>query len=105
MAAQNPPSFVLAVARGAGLWSLANAFVKPVHPNHEGDLIENSIKALDGYWGDLVGMYGKDQIKGVWVTSLAQNGLVNLKNEKVANLKELIGGVMSRLDERSREAQ
>jgi CRISPR system Cascade subunit CasC len=105
MAAQNPPSFVLAVARDAGLWSLANAFVKPVRPNHEGDLIENSIKALDGYWGDLVGMYGKDQIKGVWAASLAQNGLVNLKNEKVTNLKELIGGVMSRLDERSREAQ
>ncbi len=105
MAAQNPPSFVLAVARDAGLWSLANAFVKPVRPNHEGDLIENSIKALDGYWGDLVGMYGKGQIKGVWVASLAQNGLVNLKNEKVANLKALIDGVMSRFDEQSQEAQ
>jgi CRISPR system Cascade subunit CasC len=105
MAAQNPPSFVLAVARDAGLWSLANAFVKPVRPNHEGDLIENSIKALDGYWDDLVGMYGEDQIKGVWVASLAQNGLINLKNQKVANLKALVDGVMSRLDEESEEAQ
>jgi len=87
------------------LWSLANAFVKPVRPNHEGDLIENSIKALDGYWGDLAGMYGKDQIKGVWVASLAQNGLVNLKDTRVGNLKELIGGVMSRFNEQSQEAQ
>jgi len=105
MAAQNPPSFVLAVARDAGLWSLANAFVKPVRPNHEGDLIENSIKALDRYWGDLVGMYDKGQIKGVWVASLAQNNLVNLKNEKVANLKALIDGVMSRLGEESEGAR
>lgn len=105
MAAQNPPSFVLAVTRDAGLWSLANAFVKPVRPKGESDLIENSIKALDGYWGDLVGMYGNDQIKGVQVASLAQNGLVNLKHEKVANLEKLIGGVMSRLDEQSQEAR
>lgn len=103
MAAQNPPSFVLAVARDAGLWSLANAFVKPARPNHEGDLIENSIKALDGYWGDLTGMYGKDQIKGAWVASLARNGLANLKDAKVANLAELIGRVMSRLLEKSQE--
>ncbi len=105
MAAQNPPSFVLAVTRDAGLWSLANAFVKPVRPKGESDLVEESIKALDGHWGDLVGMYGKDQIKGAWVASLAQNGLVNLKNEKVANLKALIDGVMSRLDEQSQEAR
>jgi hypothetical protein len=50
-------------------------------------------------------MYGNDQIKGVRAASLARNGLVNLKNEKVANLEELIGGVMSRLDEQSQEAQ
>lgn len=105
MAAQNPPSFVLAVARDAGLWSLANAFVKPVRPKGESDLVEESIKALDGYWGDLARMYGKDQIKGVWVASSVQNGLVNLKNEKVGNLKALIDGVMSRVDEESEEAQ
>ncbi|MBO0719532.1 MAG: type I-E CRISPR-associated protein Cas7/Cse4/CasC [Blastocatellia bacterium] len=105
MAAQNPPSFVLAVVRDAGLWSLANAFVKPIRPNHESDLIENSIKALDGYWGDLTEMYGKEQIKGVWVASLALNGLANLKDAKGGNLKELIGGVMSALREQSQEGR
>lgn len=105
MAAQNPPSFVLVVAREAGLWSLANAFVKPIRPNHDGDLIENSIKALDGYWGDLTGMYGKDRIKGTWVASLSQNGLANLKDAKVTNLADLIGNAMSTLREESQEAQ
>jgi CRISPR system Cascade subunit CasC len=105
MAAQNPPSFVLAVARDAGLWSLANAFVKPVRPKGESDLVEESIKALDGYWGDLTGMYGNEQIKGAWVASLAQNGLVKLKDKKVGNLADLISGVMSRVREQSQEAQ
>jgi CRISPR system Cascade subunit CasC len=97
MAAQNPPSFVMAVVREAGLWSLANAFVSPVRPK-DGDLIENSIKALDAYWGDLAGMYGDDQIKGQWVASLAPNGLANLKEAKVKNLTELVNGVMGRLN-------
>jgi CRISPR system Cascade subunit CasC len=105
MAAQNPPSFVLAVARDAGLWSLTNAFVKPVRPNHENDLIENSIKALDGYWGDLTEMYGKAHIKGVWVASLARNGLADLKDAKQGNLNELIGGVMSTIREQSQEGR
>jgi CRISPR system Cascade subunit CasC len=105
MAAQNPPSFVLAVAREAGLWSLANAFVKPVRPKGESDLVEESIKALDEYWGDLTGMYGKEQIKGAWVASLANNGLANLKDAKGGNLAELIGGVMGRLREQLQEAK
>lgn len=98
MAAQNPPSFVLAVVRQAGLWSLANAFVKPVRPNHEGDLVENSIKSLDAYWGELAGMYGEEQVTGKWVASLAPNSLVSLKEAKVGNLTELINKVMSQLN-------
>lgn len=105
MAAQNPPSFVLAVVREVGCWSLANAFVKPVRPNNDGDLIENSIKALDGYWGDLTAMYGKNQITGVWAASLAHNGLVNLKDAKVGSMAELVVGVMGRLREQTKEAQ
>jgi CRISPR system Cascade subunit CasC len=60
MAAQNLPSYLLAVVRrdGAPL-SLANAFVRPVHATAEADLVEASIAALEGYldrafemWGD-----------------------------------------------------
>jgi CRISPR system Cascade subunit CasC len=47
MAAQNPPSFVMAVAHDAGLWSLANAFLDPVRPDDGGDLVRKSIDRLD----------------------------------------------------------
>lgn len=62
MAAQNPPSFVLAVARNSGLWSLANAFVKPVRPDGKNDLVEKSITQLGDYWGQLSTMYGDGEI-------------------------------------------
>jgi CRISPR system Cascade subunit CasC len=97
MAAQNPPSFVFVVARDAGLWSLANAFVKPVRPTQGSDLIENSIKALDEYWGQLATMYGAEQIRGKWVASLMPNGLTNLKNDKVNSVGEIINKVCDRL--------
>lgn len=104
MAAQNPPSFVLAVVREAGFWSLANAFVKPVRPKGESDLVEESIKALDGYWGSLAEMYGGDQIKGQWVASLAPNSLANLKDAKVNTLAELIANVRGKLNPQPQEA-
>ena len=98
MAAHNPPSFVLVVAREAGMWSLANAFVQPIRPTHEGDLIANSIKALDEYWGQLAGMYGSEQIKGKWLASLAPNGLVNLKDDKAANWDTVVANVLGVLN-------
>jgi CRISPR system Cascade subunit CasC len=62
MAAHNPPSFVLAVLREHGLWSLANAFVRPVLPTGEKGLTTVSIEALDRYWGQLASAYGADGI-------------------------------------------
>jgi CRISPR system Cascade subunit CasC len=59
-AAHNPPALVLAVVRDRGLYSLANAFEKPLRPDHNGSLVQNSIEALDTYWGRLERMYGKD---------------------------------------------
>ena len=58
-AAQNPPSFLLAVVRQDGMsWSLANAFERPVSAWRDTGLVEPSIRALDQYWGSLVRMYG-----------------------------------------------
>lgn len=58
-AAQNMPSFLMAVIREDGLcWSLANAFEKPVRNNSDRGLIQASIEALDAYWGRLTAFYG-----------------------------------------------
>ncbi|HME50578.1 MAG TPA: type I-E CRISPR-associated protein Cas7/Cse4/CasC [Candidatus Lokiarchaeia archaeon] len=58
MAAQNPPSFVMAVLRDDNLWSLANAFEKPVRPTERDGLVDLSIKKLVEYWGSLCKVYG-----------------------------------------------
>lgn len=78
MAAQNPPSFVLAVARRSGLWSLANAFVDPA-TTRGGDLVSNSIRKLDDHWGQLARMYGDDQIVDTCFISADGSDLDNLK--------------------------
>jgi CRISPR system Cascade subunit CasC len=94
MAAQNPPSFVFAVARERGLWSLANAFVKPVVPDRDGDLVQRSVGALDAYWGDLTRVYGYAGIAAKGVVSLDRDGLASLQDARVHDVEALIGRVM-----------
>lgn len=70
MAAHNPPSFILAVVRDDQPCSLANAFVDPVRPKGgaRGDLVTQSILALDRHVGALVRAYGDEGIKALeWV--------------------------------------
>jgi len=57
-AAHNPPSMVFAVVRDGQPLSLANAFVKPISPGRDENLVALSIAALDDYHGRMVGMYG-----------------------------------------------
>ncbi|HPL69831.1 MAG: type I-E CRISPR-associated protein Cas7/Cse4/CasC [Anaerolineaceae bacterium] len=58
-AAQNPPSFLMAVTRNDGMsWSLSNAFEKPVFSKSGQSLLEASILALDSYWSGLVEFFG-----------------------------------------------
>jgi len=58
-AQNNPPSFLLAVVREDGMgWSLANAFVHPVRPKWDEDLVTASIKALECYWDRLCIVFG-----------------------------------------------
>jgi CRISPR system Cascade subunit CasC len=64
MAAQNLPSFVMAVARDSGPCSLANAFCKPVDGKKE-DLVEESIERLIDHWSRLTEMYGDSAQKAV----------------------------------------
>jgi CRISPR system Cascade subunit CasC len=60
MAAQNPPSFVLADVRSGAPRQLSNAFVKPVTPERteNGDLLAKSILRLGREVADLDRIYG-----------------------------------------------
>lgn len=62
-AAQNPPALLLFVLRERGLWSLANAFVRPVRQTGGHDLVEGSAHALLGHWAQLTSMYGTTGIR------------------------------------------
>jgi CRISPR system Cascade subunit CasC len=90
-AAQNPPSFVFAVARKSGAWSLANAFAKPVWVGENGDLIEQSTKELVDYWGKLAKAYGDKDIQAKAAYTLGTADLKGL--DSVAGLEQLISKI------------
>lgn len=94
MAAQNPPSFVLAVVRDTGRWSLANAFLKPVTPGREDDLVVRSEERLDRYWGQLTAVYGDEDIHGLWLICLDEAALPVLESARVRTLNALVDGVL-----------
>jgi CRISPR system Cascade subunit CasC len=61
MAAQNRPSYMLAVIRKSGTpQSLANAFVRPARPQGEASLIETSTVELEKYLDKSLSMWGDD---------------------------------------------
>jgi CRISPR system Cascade subunit CasC len=99
MAAHNPPSFVLAVLRQAGYWSLANAFLTPVRPEPNVSLVNKSIARLDEYWGNLIGTYGNRGITHVAAISVEPQPLSHLGGSLVVGdatesaLERLVGGV------------
>lgn len=90
-AARNPPSLVMGVVRDDGAWSLANAFVKPIRPRGEADLVAASIGALDSYWGRLASMYGDASgVRGVVVDAAYADRLTTLGSARIATVPELI---------------
>ncbi|HEX7021253.1 MAG TPA: type I-E CRISPR-associated protein Cas7/Cse4/CasC [Trueperaceae bacterium] len=62
-AAQNPPALIMVTVRDTGLWSLANAFVKPVQVRGDQDIVALSAQALMDHFGQLCRMYGADPIR------------------------------------------
>ncbi len=92
-AAHNPPSFVFAAVRTGQPVSLANAFVKPVAPGRNKDLVELSIEALDKFYGELVRMYGDGGLTYSAVCQMADLPLNNMK-PAVGTIKDLIAGVI-----------
>lgn len=95
MAAQNPPEAIFAVVRKHGApASLANAFVKPVRPSPDKDLVTASIEAMAGYWERLAQLYGQDGIVGRPICQLRDAGLGALAEGKVDSLDALVSKVM-----------
>ena len=97
MAAQNPPSFVMAVVRRAGLWSLANAFLTPVTPDEKEDLVKKSIGRIDHEWGALTRMYGARPIVGVQFAATDAPETPNL-GAPLASVDEVVGRVMGAVE-------
>lgn len=62
-AAQNPPTLIMTTVREHGLWSLANAFVKPVRTKAGDDVTALSAAAMLHHFGQLAGMYGTEGLR------------------------------------------
>lgn len=97
-AAHNPPSLIFAVARESGLWSLSNAFAKPVRPTPERSLVERSVELLDDYWGRLMVGYGSDDIKAAALFSLDDVQLTATKDYRKDSAKEVIDTILAAVD-------
>lgn len=99
MAAQNPPSLMLAIVREHGLWSLANAFAQPIRPDHPGEhngqsLVQKSAQRLDDYWGRMTRVYGSDGIVAHPLCLVEDAELTYLSDEQVQSVDELVQRVM-----------
>jgi CRISPR system Cascade subunit CasC len=97
MAAHNPPSLVMAVWSTGQPVNLANAFVKPVRPTGDTDLIAASVEALDRYWGSYIDMYGKNSITDVAVVTLEPYSLKRLEKAKLGSVLDLVDRIMARV--------
>jgi CRISPR system Cascade subunit CasC len=93
-AAHNPPDLILAVVRERGQWSLANAFVRPVQPRGEQDLVTGSVAALDRYWGKLADGFGTDAIVASPYWSMQDEPLASLNGSRVENVEALVSQIM-----------
>lgn len=95
MAAQNPPDAIFAVVRGNGApTSLANAFVRPVQPSRDKDLLTASTEAMARYWERLIKVYGENGIVARSVCQLGNADLGALAGDSVESLDELVSQVM-----------
>lgn len=94
MAAQNQPSFVLAVVRdGSAPWSLANAFERPVRPAESKGLVQQSVEALAAYWGQLATMYGEEGILATALCTLCEPDLGSLAAARKSTVADVVGAV------------
>ena len=75
-AAQNPPALVAFVVRDGALWSLANAFVQPVRPRADRDVVALSAEAMLDHFGRLAALYGSGGIQHAGIATYLDLGAV-----------------------------
>ena len=97
-AAQNPPSFLMAVVRKSeSTWSMANAFEKPISAYGENSLLSASIEALDAYWGAVHSFYGGEVTPFVALVG-TDASLDNLSPYRVPTLEAWLDGVTAEVE-------
>ena len=92
-AAHSPPSVVLGVVREHGCWSLANAFLKPIAPTAESDLVAASAEALDRHWAFLTAAYGEPEGAKIALLTVGDQPLPTLARHRVSSLGDLLASI------------
>lgn len=94
-AARNAPSFILAVVRNYGAWSLANAFIRPIRPTADHGLVAESIAALDRHWNDLVTVYGQPEGLTLAACAVGEAPLRALQPDRHASFNDMVAATLS----------
>lgn len=98
-AAQNPPDFILGVARKDGeSWSLTNAFEKPVKAGRDGGYLAGSMEALDRYWGRLSQIYGNSDLTLSALALDEDAPLTHLKSAIKLNRDQWVESLLANLE-------
>lgn len=104
-AAQNPPTLVMVVVRDGGLWSLANAFVKPVRAHAHEDLMQVSAHAMLDHFDRLVGLYGGADIRHAALATYLDLDAIPAGLQRMASMDGLMDGAIDALGSELQEAR
>lgn len=95
MAAHNPPSLILAVARRRGVWNLANAFAQPIVGTLDKGIIQASAEALLAQFDRIARAYGDGNIEATRL--LAIDAKVETELTHVRTVNELVDDIAGAL--------
>jgi len=89
-AAQNPPALVMVTVRDKGLWSLANAFVKPIRARADEDVVLLSAEAMVDHFARLSSLYGTEGIRYAGLATYLDLTHLRAPVEVAASMVELV---------------
>ncbi len=97
------PEFIMIVARKDDApANLANAFEKPVYPDKDNSLMQNSVAAIDEHWNSLSEMYGFDENNRVFVCTKHKDNLSKLKD--TGSFKDILEKIEEYINANMKEA-